>query len=64
MDIKYLSDPKGTITGVFIAIEDWEQLKKQYGISEKAASDSGAKLQKGLTDALKKANLEPDESEA
>jgi hypothetical protein len=64
MDIKYLSDPKGTITGVFIPIEDWEQLKKQYNISENVAPDSGTKLQKGLADALKKAKIEPDESEA
>ena len=29
MDIKYLSDDKGKITGVFIPLEDWQQLKKQ-----------------------------------
>lgn len=60
MDIKYLSDAKGTITGVFLPIEDWEQLKKQYKITEDAPADSGAKLQKGLADALKKAKLTPD----
>ncbi len=59
MDIKYLSDAKGTITGVFIPIEDWEQLKKHYNIREEAAAESGAKLQKGLGDALKKAKIEP-----
>jgi hypothetical protein len=59
MDIKYLSDAKGTITGVFLPIEDWEQLKKQYNIREDAAADSGAKLQQGLADALKKAKIEP-----
>ena len=59
MDIKYLSDPKGNITGVFIPIEDWEQLKKQYKISEDVPAESGAKLQKGLADALKKAKIEP-----
>jgi len=58
MDIKYLSDAKGTITGVFIPIEDWEQLKKQYKIVEGAPVESGAKLQKGLGDALKKAGLD------
>jgi hypothetical protein len=58
MDIKYLSDAKGTITGVFLPIEDWEQLKKQYKISEEAQAESGAKLQKGLADALKKAKLD------
>ncbi|GAB3317902.1 hypothetical protein ACFQT0_23675 [Hymenobacter humi] len=55
MDIKYLSDDRGKITGVFIPIEDWEQLKKQYHIDEKAPADSGAKLQQSLADALKKA---------
>jgi len=64
MEIKYLSDAKGTITGVFIPIEDWEQLKKQYNIAEGAPADSGAKLQKGLADALKKAKIEPGASEA
>lgn len=60
MDIKYLSDAKGTITGVFLPIEDWERLKKQYGIEEQALAESGAKLQQGLKDALKKANLAPE----
>ena len=63
MDIKYLSDAKGTITGVFIPIDDWERLQKQYNIRENAPADSGAKLQQGLADALKKANVIPtDES--
>ena len=60
MDIKYLSDAKGNITGVFIPIEDWEQLKKQYKIDENAPADSGTKLQKGLGEALKKAKIEPE----
>ena len=59
MDIKYLSDAKGTITGVFIPIEEWQRLQKQYHITENAAADSGAKLQQGLQDALKKANITP-----
>jgi len=54
MDIKYLSDAKGTITGVFLPIEDWEQLKKQYHITEQAQPESGAKLQQSLAEALKK----------
>ena len=58
MDIKYLSDDKGKITGVFIPIDDWEQLQKQYGIREKAPADSGARLQQSLTEALKKAKPE------
>ena len=58
MDIKYLSDAKGTITGVFLPIEDWEQLKKQYKINENAPAESGTKLQKGLGEALKKAGLD------
>ena len=55
MDIKYLSDDKGKITGVFISIEEWERLQKEYNISEKAPADSNAKLQQSLTDAMKKA---------
>lgn len=58
MDIKYLSDTKGMITGVLIPIEEWEQLKKQYKITEEAPAASGAKLQKGLAEALKKAGLD------
>ncbi len=54
MDIKYLSDDKGKITGVFIPIAEWERLQKQYSISEQAPPDSGAQLQQSLTDALKK----------
>ena len=57
MDIKYLSDAKGTITGVFLPIEDWERLKKQYKIDENAPAESGAKLQSELADAFKKANI-------
>ena len=58
MDIKYLSDDKGTITGVFIPIGEWERLQKQYNISEQAPADSGAKLQQSLADALKKVKPE------
>ena len=58
MDIKYLSDDKGKITGVFIPLEDWEQLQKQYNITEKAPADSGAKLQQSLAEALKKVKPE------
>lgn len=58
MDIKYLSDDKGKITGVFIPIEEWERLQKAYNITEQAPADSGAKLQQSLGDALKKAKPE------
>ena len=58
MDIKYLSDEKGKITGVFIPIDEWERLQKQYSISEQAPADSGAKLQSTLAEALKKAKPE------
>ena len=58
MDIKYLSDDKGKITGVFIPIEEWERMQKQYNISETAPADSGAKLQQSLAEALKKVNPE------
>ena len=55
MDIKYLSDAKGTITGVFIEIAEWKRLQKQYNIPEQITPDSGAQLQQSLGDALKKA---------
>ena len=58
MDIKYLSDDKGKITGVFIAIEEWERLQEQYKINEKAPADSGARLQQSLAEAMKKAKPE------
>jgi hypothetical protein len=58
MDIKYLSDEKGKITGVFIPLDEWERLQKQYGIKEEAPADSGAKLQQSLAEALKKAKPE------
>ena len=54
MDIKYLSDDKGKITGVFIPIEEWERLQKEYKIAEKVPADSGAKLQQSLAEAMKK----------
>lgn len=60
MDIKYLSDAKGTITGVFIEIEDWRRLQKQYSIPEQTPAESGARLQQGLAAALKKA--QPDDT--
>ena len=59
MDIKYLSDDKGKITGVFIPIEEWERMQKQYNISETTPADSGAKLQESLAEALKK--VKPEE---
>ena len=62
MDVKYLSDDKGKITGVFIAIEEWERLQKQYNINEQAPADSGAKLQQSLAEAMKK--VKPSEDEA
>ncbi|WP_310391025.1 hypothetical protein [Hymenobacter sp.] len=60
MDIKYLSDDKGKITGVFIPIAEWERLQKEYRITEEAPADSGAKLQQSLAEAMKK--VKPDNS--
>ncbi|MBH8557667.1 hypothetical protein [Hymenobacter negativus] len=62
MDVKYLSDDKGKITGVFIAIEEWERLQKQYNINEKAPADSGVKLQQSLAEAMKKVKPNEDET--
>ncbi len=61
MDIKYLSDAKGTITGVFIPIEDWQQLQREYNISLVAPADSNARLRQELAAALKNAPPGPDE---
>jgi hypothetical protein len=61
MDIKYLSDDKGKITGVFIPLDEWERLQKQYGITETAPADSGSKLQQSLAEAMKK--VKPSETE-
>ncbi|GAC1373220.1 MAG: hypothetical protein NVS3B25_02100 [Hymenobacter sp.] len=61
MDVKYLSDDKGKITGVFIPIEEWERLQKDYKFTEQAPADSAAKLQQSLAEALKKAK--PAESD-
>ena len=58
MDIKYLSDPKGTITGVFIPLAEWERLQKQYNIQEATAADSG-QLRQQLSGAL--ARRQPDD---
>jgi hypothetical protein len=62
MDIKYLSDAKGTITGVFIEIGEWKRLQQQYHITEDAPADSGARLQQELADALKKAKPDKPQS--
>ncbi|RZK20156.1 MAG: hypothetical protein EOO56_13035 [Hymenobacter sp.] len=59
MDIKYLSDTKGAITGVFIPIADWEHLQKQYNISFTEPAAPNPQLKQGLADALKKANITP-----
>ena len=61
MDIKYLSDAKGNITGVFIPIEEWDRLQKQYKIGEQLPPDSGKQLRQELTGALSK--LKRDDSE-
>ena len=62
MDVKYLSDDKGKITGVFIPIEEWERLQKEYKITEKGPADSNAKLQQSLTEAMKKAKPNSEET--
>ncbi len=59
MDIKYISDAKGTITGVFIDLAEWQRLQKQYNIAETPPADSGAQLQQQLAAALRKAKPDP-----
>lgn len=31
MNLQYITDNKGNTTGVFIPIQDWEELKNKYG---------------------------------
>ncbi|TDN35832.1 hypothetical protein E4631_05510 [Hymenobacter sp. UV11] len=61
MDIKYLSDAKGNITGVFIPLDEWQRLQKQYNIQEDGPADSGKQLRQQLTGALE--HLKPNDSE-
>ena len=55
MDVKYLSDDKGKITGVFIPIAEWERLQKVFHITEEATPPSSTELQQKLAGALNKA---------
>lgn len=55
MDVKYLSDAKGAITGVFIPIEEWERLRKEYNLPLNEPAPASEQLQQRLTEALKKA---------
>lgn len=34
MSVQYISDNKGTTTGVFIPIQEWNKLKKEYNLPE------------------------------
>ena len=54
MDIKYLSDAKGTITGVFIPIEEWQRLQKQYQLPTDEPAPANKQFQQNLSEALKK----------
>ncbi len=40
MNLQYISDNKGQTTGVFIPIQDWNQLKKKYKELEKVEQSS------------------------
>ena len=61
MDIKYLSDAKGNITGVFIPLEEWQRLQKQYNIPDQEPAESGQQLRQQLSGALQR--VKPDDSE-
>lgn len=58
MDIKYLSDAKGVITGVFIPIAEWERLQKDYKFSAAEPAPANKQFQKGLAEALKNVKLD------
>ena len=61
MDIKYLSDDKGKITGVFIPLDEWERLQKLYNITDAAPAEATTKFQQSLSAAMKKAQPEASE---
>ena len=39
MNLQYISDNKGNTTGVFIPIQDWEELKSKYDQLEKEENE-------------------------
>ena len=55
MDVKYLSDDKGKITGVFIPLAEWERLCQHYNITDDSIPAANPELQQKLTGALQKA---------
>lgn len=63
MNLQYISDNKGKITGVFIPIQEWEGLKSKYkGLEEEEAIPDWHKdlVKKRLADYRKNPNITID----
>jgi hypothetical protein len=59
MRLNFVYDNKGNTIGLFIAIKDWEALKKQYKQLELLENDypSKTKVLEGLKQAIHEVNL-------
>jgi len=59
MNLQYISDYRGKTTGVFIPIQEWENLKTKFkGLEEEELGDQSKKeILEGLKQAVKELNL-------
>lgn len=59
MNLQYISDNKGKVTGVYIPIQEWEGLKSKFKGLEEAELDEPSKeeILHGLQQAVEEMNL-------
>jgi redox-regulated HSP33 family molecular chaperone len=59
MNLQYISDYRGKTTGVFIPIQEWENLKTKFkGLEEEELGDqSKEEILEGLREAVEQLNL-------
>lgn len=59
MNLQYISDNKGKVTGVYIPIQEWEGLKSKFEGLEEAeiAEPSKEEILHGLQQAVEEMNL-------
>lgn len=59
MNLQYISDNRGKTTGVFIPIQEWENLKSKFkGLEEvELAEQSKEEILQGLQQAVEEMNL-------
>lgn len=59
MNLQYISDNKGKVTGVYIPIQEWESLKSKFEGLEEAeiAEPSKDEILYGLQQAVEEMNL-------